>query len=123
MGVRLETRRGGVCNPPRPSLRRPTSPRRQNRLPPSKVLLRNLLVARTSTPRRCIGGLQLGLLAVVPHKEARVGFDAVDHRTGHTQLDHDPIVGLWVVAARLPAVVPGACVHEHAWSVDGRGLG
>lgn len=79
-----------------------------------------MAVQADTTPRRCIGGLQLGLLAVVPHKEARVDLDAVDHRTGHTQLDDDPIVGLWVVAARLPAVVPGACVHEHAWSVDGR---
>lgn len=53
-----------------------------------------MAVQADSTPRRCIGGLQPGLLAVVPHKEARVDLDAVDHRTGHTQLHDDPIIGL-----------------------------
>lgn len=56
-------------------------------------------------------------------EETCVHFDALDGAAGNTQLDHDPVVGFRVVPASLPAIVPGAGVHEDTGTVDGRSRG
>lgn len=42
----------------------------------------------------------------------------MDHGTGDTELDHGPVVGLGVVPAGLPAIVPGTGMYEHSGTVD-----
>lgn len=56
---------------------------------------------------------------VVAREVGRVDLDAVDGARGDAQPDDDPIEGLRVVPARLPAVVPGARVHHLARLADG----
>lgn len=70
-----------------------------------------------------IDTLQLRLFAEIAHEEARVDFDAFDGAAGHAQFDHDPVVGVLVVASCFPSVVPGAGVDEDAWAVDWGGWG
>lgn len=60
-------------------------------------------------------------LAVVADEVCRVDFHADDDAAADTQLYDDPVVLLLIVAACLPAVVPGSGVDEDARAVDRRG--
>lgn len=58
--------------------------------------------------------------SMVAGEVGRVDLDAVHGARGDAQPDDDPVEGLRVVPARLPAVVPGARVHHLARLADGR---
>ena len=64
--------------------------------------------------------LDRDLWRVVAVEEGGVDFDAFDLAAGDAEADDDPVKGGLVVAAGLPAVVPGAGVGEHARLADGR---
>ena len=66
--------------------------------------------------------LDLDFGRVVAVEEARVELDAADGAAVHAEAVHDVVVGMRVVAAGLPAVVPGALRGEDAGFLD-RGSG
>lgn len=57
-----------------------------------------------------------GVIAV---EEGGVDFRGGDGAGGDAEGDYDPVVGERVVAAGLPAIVPGARVDEMAFALDG----
>ena len=60
---------------------------------------------------------------MVAVEERRVDLHARDFSAGYAEADHHPVEGGGVVPAGLPAVVPGARVHEDARARDGGGFG
>lgn len=58
---------------------------------------------------------------MVAVKVRRVDLEAAELAARDAELDDDPVEGLRVVAARLPAVVPRAGVREDAGLAYGRG--
>lgn len=109
---------GGGGEFPGKALRRPAWLDAQDRLPGAAAAL----------PGQHAGvGVGIGLETaldrdkgrVVAAEKGRVDLDAFDGARGHAEPDDDPVKRLWVVAARLPAVVPGACVDHLAGLADG----
>ena len=113
MGVRLV---GNLVEQPAVPLARPALLLAQDRFPPAEPVLLDLVVR----VGECAFDSDFGRVVAV--EECRVDFYACNLAACCAQADDDPVCGLSVVAPCLPAIVPGAGVHEDAGPRDGCGF-
>lgn len=111
-----------LVQPPAEALRGPALAHAEDGLPATAAAApgQDLVVGAVVRGEAALDGDVGGVVAA---EEGGVDLDAGDGARGDAEADDDPVEGFGVVAARLPAVVPGARVDHLAGGADGRGRG